>query len=78
MAVIRLSGFVGVYWPAIAVLVVIIVIGVDCLIVFLTRSRVVRVSLLLLFLVPPVGWLVSCHVAMSQALAPLVEQSQKG
>lgn len=78
MAVIRLSGFVGVYWPVMAVLVAIIVIGVDCLIVLLTRSRVVRISLLLLFLVPPVGWLVSRHVAMSQALAPLVEQSQKG
>lgn len=78
MAVIRLSAFVGVYWPVIAVLVAGVVIGVDCLIVFLTRSRMVRVTLLLLFLVPPISWLVSCHFTMSQALAPLVEQLHKG
>jgi type II secretory pathway component PulF len=78
MAVIRLSGFVGVYWPAIAMLVAAAVIGVDCLIVVLTRSRVVRVTLLLLFLVPPIGWLVSCHLPMSQALAPLAEQLREG
>jgi type II secretory pathway component PulF len=78
MAVIRLSGFVGVYWPAIAMLVAVVVIGVDCLIVLLTHSRVVRVTLLLLFLVPPIGWLVSCHLTMSQALAPLAEQLREG
>jgi type II secretory pathway component PulF len=78
MAVIRLSGFVGVYWPVMAVLVAIIVIGVDYLIVLLTRSRAVRVTLLLVFLVPPIGWLVSCHFAMSQALAPLMEQLHEG
>jgi type II secretory pathway component PulF len=78
MAVIRLSGLVGVYWPALAMLVAVVVIGVDCLIVLLTRSRVVRVTLLLLFLVPPIGWLVSCHLTMSQALAPLAEQLREG
>jgi type II secretory pathway component PulF len=78
MAVIRLSGFVGVYWPVIAVLVAVVVIGVDCVIVFLTRSRVARVTLLLLFLVPPIGWLVSCHLTMSQAIAPLVELLHEG
>ncbi len=78
MAIIRLSGFVGVYWPVVAVFVAVVVIGVDSLIVFLTRSRTVRTMLLVMFLIPPIAWYVSCYVTMSQALAAIGDKLPYG
>lgn len=78
MAVIQISDLVVECWPVMAILMVLVVIGVDCLIVLLTRSRAVRATLLLLFLIPPIGWLVSCHVAVSRALAPIADKLHEG
>jgi type II secretory pathway component PulF len=77
-AVIGVSSLVVEYGLPMAFLALLLVIGVDGLIVFLTRSRVVRSTLLFLFLIPPIGWLASCHFAMSQALAPIVEKLREG
>jgi len=73
LLVISVSDLLYEVWPVAVVTVVVFVIGVDCLIVFLTQSRAVRTTLLLLFLILPIAWYVSCYVTMSHALAPLTE-----